>query len=242
MWLLGPGSASGTPGTGEPGKTAGRESKHSGTHSGPAGKRAGKPAKSPAGKRAGKVVRVERPRVVQKTELRFCPMQLGDGKTGTCYGGAPAPGDHAMLFDFEQNFLGELVVQTIEPSQSDLCGTGSAMDFTYELMPAAAGSSKQIPFGVAIFGVDMEPHKAELVTEHDRLPTPPGGSRAQPWMGLDSDGDGALELLVTAFECTDIAPPPSVAGKSSEAFCLDYWLSSAQGFTQVRRDFIHTCF
>jgi hypothetical protein len=194
------------------------------------------------GKRTGKVVRVERPRLAAQAAVRICPVPFPDRSKGTCYGGAPAIGDSAALFDFEGNYLGQLRVLSVEPSDSDTCQSGSIFDFTYELgAPAAPAPPSRIPYALSVFGADIDPARSRLVTtDRAKLPVPEGAGKAQPWMGLDQNGDDSVDLVVTAFECKDVAPPPGM-GKAAETFCLDYWLGKDGTFTQVRRDLLHTC-
>jgi hypothetical protein len=194
-------------------------------------------------KRPGKVVRVERPRLVSRAAVRICPVPFPDRSKGTCYGGAPEIGDSAALFDFEGNYQGELRVLSVEPSDTDSCQTGSIFDFTYELGTAAAPAPpSRVPYALAVFGMQLDPAKARLVTsEKARLPVPEGAGTAQPWMGLDQDGDDSVDMVVTAFECKDVAPPAGTGSRRVEAFCLDYWLGKNGIFTRARRDLLYTC-
>jgi hypothetical protein len=200
------------------------------------------PARRP-GKRPGKVVRVERPRLIAQAAIRICPVPFPDRSKGTCYGGAPEIGDSATLFDFEGNYLGALRVLAVEPSDTDSCQSGSIFDFTYELAaPAAPAPPSRIPYALGVFGMKIDPARSRLVTgDRSRLPVPEGAGKAQPWMGLDQDGDDSVDMVVTAFECKDVTPPPGAGSKAAETYCLDYWQGKKGSFTQTRRDLLYTC-
>lgn len=199
-------------------------------------------APTPA-KRPGKVVRVERPRLATRPAVRICPVPFPDRSKGTCYGGAPAIGDSAALFDFEGNYLGGLRVLSVEPSDTDSCQTGSIFDFTYDLGAAAAAAlPSRIPYALAVFGMEIDPARSRLITaDRTKLPVPEGAGKAQPWMGLDQDGDDSVDMVVTAFECKDVTPPPGAGSKAAETYCLDYWQGKKGSFTQTRRDLLYTC-
>jgi hypothetical protein len=122
--------------------------------------------------------------------------------------------------------------------------TGSIFDFTYEIRsPAPAAPNSRIPYALSVFGMDIDPARSRLVTaDKAKLPVPDNAGKAQPWMGLDQDGDDEVDMVVTAFECkTEAPPPPSASSKASETFCLDYWLGNRSSWTRARRDVLYTC-
>ena len=195
-------------------------------------------------RRGGKVVRVERARVVRRAPVLFCPMPFTDKNRGVCYGRAPAVGDKALMFDYEQHYIGQLRVTSVGPSQNDPCDSGTAFDFTYELTDKVDAAFKRgMLFSIATFGLDLDSRRAQLITDNGQLPNPGQSSRAQPWMGLDRDGDSIADVVVTAFECTDVAPAPParVATGHKQTFCLDYWLSDLGKYQKLRRDYVYTC-
>jgi hypothetical protein len=193
-------------------------------------------------KRAGKVVRVERARARPAVGLRICPLPYSESSQGTCMGGEPRAGDTGALFDFEGDYLGKIRVTYVVSSQrDDLCAAESAFDFTYELvdMRKAAGA---VTFAVAVFGVEVDPAKARLITDSGKLVAPDGNPAAQPWLGMDGDGDDSADIMVTAFECRSEAPLPPVApGVSVDVLCLEYWRSGAGRWNKVRRDYLYSC-
>lgn len=202
----------------------------------PAGRRAERrPKLSPR----GKVVRIERQRQQAVTKPRICNVPF-DGQ-GTCFGDAPTLGDRASLFDYESNYLGELRVTTVTPSQLDTCGSGSIHDFRFEL----SGSVHSGPpaAALAIFGMDLDARRSKIVADMSKLPTTVDTSGAQPVLGVDRDGDGSMELMLAVRDCRDLAPPPlSGSASARRTFCLEYWMEGAgDRFSRVHQEFFHAC-
>lgn len=193
-----------------------------------------------APKRKGKVVRVERPRGLSKRVLRLCPLPLADESQGTCYGSAPAVGEVGHAYDYDGRYIGQLSVLATAPSTEFVCHHGTAFDFRYHFTPNLKGKSGA-SFGIAIFGLTGDPTRATLITDSSKLPNPTANKNAHPWMGMDRDGEGTADMLVSAYECTDIASLPRTPPASSEAYCLDYWTNDGRSWRKVRQDTFLTC-
>ena len=189
--------------------------------------------------RKGKIVRIDRPRAARADDMRICPMPFADEQEGSCYGGSPRVGQKGHLFDYEENYLGTLKVLSVRQNARHNCHHGTTFDFKYEL-DLRAQSNNSLPFGIAVFGVQLEPNKARMISEPDKMPQLQP-DQTKPWMGLDRDGDGDVDFVVSAFECTDIEPPPASSGQALETYCLDYWLPRDGAWTSVRRDIFYTC-
>jgi len=172
-------------------------------------------------------------------------MPFAEKQGGVCYGSRPTVGSHGVMFDFEQNYLGRFRVTAVTRGQTDSCGSGSAFDFSYEYSEKVAGfQQRSVLFAIAAFGLELDGEKAHIIPDGTRLPNPAGDRRSQPWMGLDRDGDGMPDLVVTAFECADLAPPPPPGsiGSHKQTYCLDYWLGDDRGgFRMLRRDLVYSC-
>lgn len=196
-------------------------------------------------RRPGKVVRVERPQLIKRSPIMICPMPYAEKQGGVCYGTAPAVGSSAVMFDFDQNYLGRFRVTSVTRGQTDTCGSGSAFDFSYEYIHKVDGfDQRSVLFAIAAFGLEIDARKAKIIPDGTHLPNPAGDRRMQPWMGMDRDGDGMPDLVVTAFECTELAPPPpsGITGLHKLTYCLDYWLDDDRGgFRRLRRDHVYAC-
>lgn len=191
-------------------------------------------------RRKGQVVRVERARAAARDRIRLCPTPLGDRYEGSCYGSPPRPGERAHVFDYEENYLGVLVVESAASSTKNQCHHDTIFDFSYRI-PGQARGGQAVPFGIAVFGMELDTRRARLETSPPDDPkfTP---EKAKPWMGLDTDGNDEADLVVTAFDCSDIvAPPPPSAGQSYDTYCLDYWLKQDGRWSKIHRDTFHTC-
>ena len=171
-------------------------------------------------------------------------MPFSEKNRGVCYGRPPLVGDTATLFDFDRHYIGRLRVTWVGSSQSNPCDSDTAFDFTYDYIDrVATGSRRGLLFSIAAFGIDVDPAQAQLITDNKQLPSPGDNSQSQPWMGMDRDGDGGADLVVTVFECSAIAPikRPAGSGNNHQTLCLDYWLSDSGQFRKERRDYVHTC-
>lgn len=191
-------------------------------------------------RRRGEVVRVERARAATHNPVRLCPTPTGDGQAGSCYGSPPRRGDRAFLFDYDERYLGALVVESAESSTKNRCHHDTIFDFSYRVQ--LQGSTNQnVPFAVAVFGLDLDPRRARLMTSPPDAPDFQP-ERAKPWMGLDADGDGHADLVVTAYDCSDEETPPTASGgQTYETYCLDYWDRDGARWKKTHRDKFYTC-
>lgn len=191
-------------------------------------------------RRKGKVVRVERSRTKDRNPVRICPTPTGAGQSGTCYGTPPQRGERAYLFDYDENYLGTLTVETAQAKSGNKCHQGTVFEFTHQVQLARAGQGA-VPFAVAVFGMELDTQKARVITN------PPDSSafqpeKANPWMGVDFDGDGNSEMVVTAYDCSDEETPPAPSGgQSYESYCLDYWHRDGARWQKGHRDIFYTC-
>lgn len=191
-------------------------------------------------KRRGEVVRVERARAPARNPIRLCPTPTGDGQLGSCYGSPPQRGERALLFDYNDKFLGNLIVESAESSSKNRCHHDTIFDFSYHARLQGSGN-QAVPFSVAVFGMELDTSKARLISN------PPDAGQfkpreAKPWMGVDADGDGDAELVVTAYDCSAEAPPPPPSGSQTyETFCLDYWHDEGSRWKKSHRDIFFTC-
>ena len=191
-------------------------------------------------RRRGEIVRVERSRTPSQNLIRLCPTPTGDGQLGTCYGTAPRRGEHALLFDYDENYLGSLVVESSESSGKNQCHHNTVFDYTFRATIQSA-TGQNVPFAVAVFGMKLNTQVARLITG------PPDQSgfqpeKAKPWMGVDEDGDGIAEMVVTAYDCSDEETPPvAQGGQNYETYCLDYWQQEGANWRKLQRDIFYTC-
>lgn len=186
----------------------------------------------------GNVVRVARERQKATAKPRICNVPF-DGQ-GTCFGNAPAIGDRATLFDYESNYLGELRIVGVTPSQLDTCGSGSIHDFRYEV--GGGSRAAPVPAALAVFGMELDAKRSRIITDMSKLPTLVDTLGAQPVLGIDRDGDGSMELILAVRDCRDVAPPPSAGNASRRTFCIEYWMEGAgERFSRAHQEHFHAC-
>jgi hypothetical protein len=198
--------------------------------------------------RAGRVVRVERPRVVAAPSIRICVAMsyAGDPIKLICFGAnPPAPGETALLFDFD-GYRGRAEAVDAEPSTNDPCSSGALHDVTVKLVdPAPRPPGSHSYYGFGIFGVKVDEAQARLVTDQALMSAPSGNPREVPWVAVDRNGDGAVDLLSTYYDCDDdpAVPPPPRLGSSAPASvqCVDTWVRERGRWSRARTDYYYTC-
>jgi hypothetical protein len=195
----------------------------------------------PAARRRGQVVRVERPRARPADPVRLCIItNPGEGKM-VCYGRSPPEvGAQFTVLD-DAGLRGRVTAGEARRADSyDGCQLGSAHEVDMVLGELDLGLAPYF-YQMAIQGVALE-RGARLLRDL-QVGSPSGRDSEQVWAWLDRDGDGEVDLLGTAFDCSseERSLPPAPPGQTVVPLCLDYWMRDRAEWTRVGRDVFLQC-
>ncbi len=191
-----------------------------------------------AGPRRGKVVRVERRRVAGAAGIHVCIREARRPYV-LCVGERPPPrGERISLLGLPGSPVGgtdahELVeVERSEVAPEDECGSGRLHAVYASPMSSPAVSE---PFMIGFRGVKVGPASRLQYAP----PVRPSVLTAdeQPLLGLDDDGDGSTDMLVTRRECADTAARYG----ARNADCWNYYRRDAVTWRLVGQDHIVDC-
>jgi len=189
-------------------------------------------ASAGAAPRPGKVVRVERkPRGISGMP-RYC--SISSDMSGYCLGGKqPEIGEHVVVID-SQRTLGVVRITTVTPLP-DQCNQNAVWMIQGMLETGDLASPQGQTLGV--IDVPIDPRGGRLVTV-DRSPA------GHPWgtdqiQGVDSNGDGNVDLEFIQFPCDDAGTQASAATGT----CLEVWAATTgHGLARIRQDRVRNCF
>ncbi len=196
--------------------------------------------------RRGKVVRVERRRLSSRDALRACLYTSGQGEKFTCFGVVePEVGDLYWVLD-ENGFRGRARATRVEIGEYDNCKIGVSHEVTFEYEERAGGTSATQPqywgTGLALRGVDVDPGKAKVITDHSNVRSPSGKDETV-WMAIDLNGDAQADMISTWYDGCDNsgARPTPPANRTLKPLCLDYWLRENGEWQRKTTDAYYLC-
>jgi len=161
----------------------------------------------------GRVVRVERQRGGTAAVPVLCEVKT-DG-SGICVGPAPQVGDSITVVD-DTHTIAEVRITRIQ-AMAPQCNT--LWSFSGEATRGDLSQSKSSKtIGVIDPGIDRRlAHRVD--EDHIESPTP--GPEVRVLLGVDRDGDGTADMIVTQFNCDKQGQPTS--SSSAVDFCIDIW-------------------
>ncbi len=163
----------------------------------------------------GRVVRVERQRGGPASIPVLCEVKA-DG-SGQCVGPTPRVGDTISVVD-DVHLIAEVRITKLQP-RSATCDT--IWTIQHEL---ARGDLNQTRTSKAIGIIDarLDASTARRMDE-DQITSPAVGPDARVALGLDRDGDGSADVIVTQFMCDAAGQPAGSNTGSATGFCIDIW-------------------
>lgn len=161
----------------------------------------------------GRVVRVERPRGNPNIIPILCELKP-DG-SGMCVGTSPTIGDTILVVD-ENKTVAEVRVTKSSPLNPK-CDT--LWQITGEVL---RGDMTQARANRAIGLIDRgaDPRTARRM-EESRLTSPSTNPDVHVGLGIDRDGDGNADILVTQYACDSNGQPTGSSGAVD--YCIDIW-------------------
>jgi hypothetical protein len=173
----------------------------------------------------GKVVRVERVRKVETTPI-ICSLRQGANER-YCFGPSPRPGDIVTVVDDKQ-LLAEYRVDSVKPA-SKSCEV--MWQIEGELVRGQLTSSSDT---VGLIDASADPRTLRQISRGDlRAPVPDPGVR--PVIGLDRNGDGDADIVITQASCAQ-------AGNHGRGECFDFWVKRDKGMKSVFSANLQACF
>jgi hypothetical protein len=168
---------------------------------------------APAPKPQGRVVRVERPHGDTNTVPILCELKA-DG-SGMCVGASPNIGDTVIVVD-DTHTLAEVRITRSAP-QSPKCDTLWTVngDIIRGDMSQSRGTK-----AIGIIDPATDRRSARRV-EEDKLISPNPSPDVRVALGVDRDGDGTADIIVTQYAC-DAQGQPTSTGSAID-FCIDIW-------------------
>jgi hypothetical protein len=166
----------------------------------------------------GRVIRVERNVGDMNIAPGICDLH-GDG--GTCFGEEPRPGQTVVVLD-ERHVVAEL--QVVEAGSLLVrCAN------LWTIKTRATRGALTDGDGIGVIDRSINLHRARLL-EPGRLPAGPSGRVGEEvWRGIDRDGDGTADALLTRYSCDGAGNPTPGGG----AHCIDVWARIARRMTRT---------
>jgi hypothetical protein len=156
----------------------------------------------------GRVIRVERAEGGAAVAPRLCDVR---GDTGTCVGEEPQPGQTVLVFD-ERHVVAE--VQIVEAATL-MASCANVWTVKTRALRGVTVDGE----GIGVIDPGVNPGRARVLDKHHLPASPSGLPGDEVWRGIDRDGDGAADILVTRYSCTPSgAPLPGGA-----TYCIDVW-------------------
>jgi hypothetical protein len=180
--------------------------------------------------RKGRVVRVERTKVEAAQLPRMCQPRSDGG--ASCFGRGVAPGEEGTVID-ETGVRARLRIDQVTPSL-DGCGNAQWWDVVGTVQ--SGDLSTMSPAAMMLVGWRVS-RSARIASQPVDL-APLGRPAESAWLGVDDDGDGDAELVVTSFPC-DAAGQYSSSGTTA---CLSYYVADGRSLRQLRVDHVATCY
>jgi hypothetical protein len=181
--------------------------------------------------RHGQVVRVERHRVNDQTEVHLCFQQAGRQDYLTCIGRRPPrPGTRISLVLLSSSMTSTVDVARVirsEPAPEDTCGSGQMHAVYYDSALNLAGSAQ---LAIGLTGVDMAAGtKIDMRNEIG----PPEVGPGERVIALDADGNDH-DLALSMHPC-------GTSTSTRQERCLRYWQGGGDRWKVIGEDLMVEC-
>ena len=172
----------------------------------------------------GKVVRVERVRAMETTPI-ICSLRARDRY---CFGPAPRPGDIVRIVDDKQ-LLAEYRIDAVQPATKS-CAVMWQVDGEVLRGQLTQGHVES----VGLIDAAADSRTLRQVNRGD-LRSPVVDPDVRPVIGLDRNGDGDADIIVTQAKCAQ----PGAHGRNE---CYDFWVKRDRVMKSVFSADIQACF
>jgi hypothetical protein len=179
----------------------------------------------------GRVVRVERG--PSAGVPRLCSISAGRGE-GVCFG-QPRKGERIAVLDMsERKMSGELVIEAVgEPTE--LTSRGVCVNTGLQTVKGTfAGEADGLGHLMGLRGARIDPRIARVRVD---LPPPSGRDDETVELGVDLDGNGRTDLVITHYACDDSGAPAS----DGEGRCFDTYMDRGAGLRRAQQDIFRIC-
>jgi hypothetical protein len=181
-----------------------------------------------AGARPGRVVRVERggkaPAMPQVCMLR----------TQTeveCVGAGPVPGDVVVVLD-QQKPIAELRVETVQQHSARCTNV-----WRVGVAPIRGDITRGQGRSLGLIG-RVDPLRAHVLPAAHPILSPSGRAE-QILFGVDRDGDGKPDLVITRYPC-DVSGNPAVTTRAADE-CDDIWVHDGHAMQRAEQVMESAC-
>ena len=179
----------------------------------------------------GRVVRVERHRGTNATVPVLC--EVRPDAQATCVGPPPSIGDTIVVVD-EAHLVAEVRVIQLQPYMPK-CDT--LWKVTGEVVRgdlSQARSNKSI----GLIDPTIDRRAARKISE-DSITSPSSSPEVRVAIGVDRDGDGTADVIVTQYSC-DASGQPANSNMAID-FCIDIWSRRDDGIKRAWTTKLQSC-
>ena len=173
----------------------------------------------------GKVVRVERARTFETTPIICSLRQRGERY---CFGPQPKTGDVVRVVD-DKTLLAEYRIDAVRAATKS-CEVMWQVDG--EVLRGQLGSSGAESVG--LIDASADPRTLRQIGRHD-LRSPVVDPEVKAVLGLDRNGDGDADIVITQTRCAQ-------AGPHGRGECYDFWVKRDRVMKSVFSADIQACF
>jgi hypothetical protein len=175
----------------------------------------------------GRVVRIERSRTVSNVIPILC--ELRQDMSGMCVGGtSPQIGDVVLVVD-ETHMIAEVRITSAQ-RLSQKCDTRWSVSGEI-LRGDMAQAQRRKSIGLIDSTLDR---RGTRRIDEKNIPSPNGDPDGSVGLGVDRDGDGIADLVVTQSRCQ------AQSGGGNE--CIELWTKRDKGMTRAWTTNLRNCF
>jgi hypothetical protein len=158
-------------------------------------------------------VRVERQRGGTAAIPVLCEVKAD--ASGVCVGPAPQVGDSITVVD-DEHTIAEVRITKLQ-AMTPQCST--LWSFSGEATRGDLSQSKASKT-IGVIDPTLDRRSAHRIDE-DHITSPAEGPEVRVLLGIDRDGDGTADMVVTQFNCDAQGQPTSPT--TAVDFCIDIW-------------------
>ena len=175
----------------------------------------------------GRVVRVERSRSLSNVIPILC--ELRQDMSGMCVGGTPPQiGDVVLVVD-ETRMIAEVRITSAQ-RLSQKCDTMWSVSGEIVRGDMAAAQRRK---SIGLIDPTLD-RRATRKVDEKTIPSPSDDPQGSVGLGVDRDGDGTADLVLTQSRCQ------AQAGGGNE--CIDLWTKREKGMTRAWTTNLRNCF
>ena len=179
----------------------------------------------------GRVVRIERARATNAPIPILC--ELRSDMSGMCVGASPQVGDTVLVVDEAQTIAEVRISKTQQLSAK--CDTVWSVEG--ELLRGDM-SQAQRRKSIGLIDATLDRRGTRRVDE-DKIVSPSGEPEVRVGLGVDRDGDGVADIVVTQSRCEGQQTP----GGAGNNECIDIWTKrGGKGMTRAWSTNLRHCF